>query len=97
MFLKIQRKILKPDNTVELKSILVEMEAVSEESTQEERTTVYYNAVRKWVEILSTDGNLLMWGQDEVVDAKLSNDPEYNLLVKSSEMDVDTNDIYLLN
>lgn len=98
MFLKSQRKILKDDNTIVMKSILVEMEAVSEDSTSEERGIVYYKALRKAVDILAKDW-LLLWGQEEIVDCKLSTDPEYNLMVKSTEqwMDVEPDDIYLLD
>lgn len=97
MFLKATNKVLKEDNTTELKSILVEMDNATEETPQEERTKIYYDAVRKALNILSDNWKyILMWGQNELVDAKLNEDTEYNLSVKSTTMQVEAEDIYLL-
>lgn len=97
MFLKMQRKLLKEDNTVEMKNILIEMEPATEETPQEERTTIYYNAIRKGVDILTWLNNkiLILGGQDEIVDCKIT-EGEYNILMKSSELQVEKDNIYLL-
>ncbi len=98
MFLKMQRKLLKEDNTIEMKTILVEMEEVSEESSQEERTTVYYKSIRRWIDLITEWNNkiLILGGQDEIVDCKISTDKEHNLLMKSSELQVEQDNIYSL-
>ena len=99
MFLKATNRILKEDNTTTMRTVLVEMESATEDMPQEEKTAIYYRALRKALKILSNDWkDILMWGANEVVDAKLSKDSEYNLMVKSTTqgMDVEADDIFLL-
>lgn len=95
MYLKAQYKILTEDNKTEMKNIMVEMVEVSEESTPEEREDSYYTALRKAISILSEWNNILQWGQFEVVDCKVT-DGEYNMQLKSTEMQVESNNIYSL-
>lgn len=96
MFLKAQQKVLSEDNKQEMKIILVEMETATLEDTKEKRNNVYYTAVRKAVEILTEDNKILMGWQFEVVDCKVTKGQEYNLQMKSSEVNVDDDNIHLI-
>jgi hypothetical protein len=96
MFLKAQYKVLNENNKVEQKIILVEMEYATEDTPQEERETIYYTAVRKAINILTPNNEILMGGQFEIVDCKVNKGEEYNLQMKSKEVQVEDEDIYLL-
>ena len=96
MFLKAQQKILSEDNTQEMKIIMVEMEEATLEDSKETRNNVYFSAVRRAVAILSEGNKILMGWQFEVVECLVNKDEEYNLQMKSSEVQVENDNIYLI-